>query len=120
MAPPEQNVLRYALTAEPTTFDPALVRDGPTIDLLFQVFEGLVQWDENNRLVPNLAERWEVSPDGRTYTFYLKRGVKFHNGREVTADDFKYSIERDRARLRPRVGIPGIADLPERHRGRTG
>lgn len=93
-APPPQNVLRYALTAEPTTFDPALVRDGPTIDLLFQVFEGLVQWDENNRLVPNLAERWEVSPDGRTYTFFLKRGVKFHNGREVTADDFKYSIER--------------------------
>jgi len=93
-APPAQNVLRYALTAEPTTFDPALVRDGPTIDLLFQVFEGLVQWDENNRLVPNLAERWEVSEDGRTYTFYLKRGVKFHNGREVTAEDFKYSIER--------------------------
>lgn len=93
-APATQNVLRYALTSEPTTFDPALVRDGPTIDLLFQVFEGLVQWDENNRLQPNLAESWEVSEDGRVYTFRLKRGVKFHNGREVTAEDFKYSIER--------------------------
>ncbi|MCS7309948.1 MAG: peptide ABC transporter substrate-binding protein [Armatimonadota bacterium] len=93
-APPAQNVLRYALTTEPTTFDPALVRDGPTIDMLFHVFEGLVQWDENNRLQPNLAESWEVSADGRVYTFRLKRGVKFHNGREVTAEDFKYSIER--------------------------
>lgn len=92
--PPAQNVLRYALTAEPTTFDPALVRDGPTIDLLFQVYEGLVQWDEQNRLVPNLAESWTVSEDGRTYTFRLKRGVKLHCGREVTAEDFKYSIER--------------------------
>jgi len=93
-APPAQNVLRYALTTEPTTFDPVLVRDGPTIDMLFHVFEGLVQWDENNRLQPNLAESWEISNGGRTYTFRLKQGVKFHNGREVTAEDFKYSIER--------------------------
>jgi len=93
-APPAQNILRYAITTEPTTFDPALVRDGPTIDLLFHVFEGLVQWDENNRLRPNLAESWSISADGRTYTFKLKKGVRFHNGREVTAEDFKYSIER--------------------------
>jgi oligopeptide transport system substrate-binding protein len=92
--PPSQNVLRYAITTEPTTFDPALVRDGPTIDMLFHVFEGLVQWDENNRVRPNLAESWSVSEDGRTYTFTLKKGVRFHNGREVTAEDFKYSIER--------------------------
>lgn len=87
-------VFRYAITTEPTTFDPALVEDGPTIDLLFQVFEGLVRWDEGSKLVPNLAEKWEVSEDGRVYTFTLKKGVKFHNGREVTAEDFKYSIER--------------------------
>jgi len=93
-APPAQNILRYAITTEPTTFDPALVRDGPTIDMLFHVFEGLVQWDENNRVRPNLAESWSVSEDGRTYTFTLKKGVRFHNGREVTAEDFKYSIER--------------------------
>lgn len=90
----EGKTLRYAITTEPTTLDPALVEDGPTIDLLFQVFEGLVRWEVGNKLVPNLAERWEISPDGRTYTFYLKRGVKFHNGREMKAEDVRYSIER--------------------------
>ena len=88
------NTLRYPLTTEPTTLDPALVEDGTTIDLLQGVFEGLVKWNEKSEIAPNLAEKWELSPDGKTYTFHLKHGVKFHNGREMKADDFKYSIER--------------------------
>ena len=92
--PGSANTLRYALISEPTTLDPAMVEDGATIDLLQNVFEGLVAWSEDNRIVPNLAERWDVTPDGKSYTFHLRKGVKFHNGREVTADDFKYSIER--------------------------
>ena len=88
-------MLRYALISEPTTLDPAKVEDGTTIDLLQNVFEGLVKWDEKNNIVPSLAEKWELSPDGVTYTFHLRTGVKFQkNGREVTADDFKYSFER--------------------------
>jgi len=89
-----QNVLRYALPSPPTTFDPATVQDGDTIDLLMQVFEGLVQWNEENEIVPNLAERWEVSDDGTVYTFHLRENVKFHNGRALTAADFEYSITR--------------------------
>jgi oligopeptide transport system substrate-binding protein len=88
------NVLRYALTSEPTTLDPATVQDGTTIDLIQQVFEGLVRWSPNNEIEPNLAEKWDISPDGRVYTFHLKKGVKFHNGREMTAEDFKFSLER--------------------------
>jgi oligopeptide transport system substrate-binding protein len=88
------NALRYALMSEPTSLDPAKVEDGTTIDLLQQVYEGVVRWNENNQIEPNLAEKWEVSEDGTTYTFTLKHGVKFHNGREVTAEDFKYSMER--------------------------
>lgn len=88
------NTLRYALTAEATTLDPATVQDGTTIDLLQCIFEGLVKWDEKNRIVPGMAEKWELSPDGKTYTFHLRHGVKFHNGREMNADDFKYSFER--------------------------
>lgn len=53
-----------------------------------------MQFDEKNNIVPDLAERWTVTPDGRVYTFVLRRGVKFTNGREVTAQDVKYSIER--------------------------
>lgn len=88
------NVFRYALQSPPTQLDPALVEDGDTIDLLMQIFEGLVQWNEKNEIVPNLAEKWEISPDGRTYTFHLKHNVKFHNGRVMTAADFVYTLTR--------------------------
>jgi peptide/nickel transport system substrate-binding protein len=73
-------------------------------------------------ILPDLAEKWTVSPDGRTYTFSLRRGVRFHqkppvNGREVVADDVKYSLERFsaksgfRARLEPVQAI----DVVDRH-----
>jgi len=88
------NTFRDPLTSEPTTLDPATVEDGMTIDMLQQIYEGLVQWNEKNEVVPNLAEKWEVGQGGTIYTFHLKHGVRFHNGREVTAADFKYSIER--------------------------
>ena len=81
------NVFRYAMQSRPTTLDPALVEDGDTIDMLMQVFEGLVMWSDKNEVVPNIAEKWEVSPDGRTYTFHLRSDVKFHKPyqRVVTA-----------------------------------
>ncbi len=88
------NILRMALTTEPTTFDPAVLQDGTTIDLIQQVFEGLVIWGEDNTIQPNLAETWQTSPDGKTWTFHLRPGVKFHNGRPFTAADFKFSLER--------------------------
>ncbi|HXG24960.1 MAG TPA: ABC transporter substrate-binding protein, partial [Chthonomonadales bacterium] len=88
------NVFRYALQSPPTQLDPALVEDGDTIDLLMQIFEGLVQWNEKNEIVPNLAEKWEISPDGRTYTFHLKPNVRFHNGRTLSAADFVYTLTR--------------------------
>ncbi len=58
------------------------------------IYNGLVQFDDNNNIVPDLAETWTVSADHKTYTFTLRKGVKFSNGREVTAQDVKYSIER--------------------------
>lgn len=87
-------IFRYPIVTNPTSLDPAVVQDGDTIDVVQQVYEGLVEWNEKNEVVPNLAEKWEVSPDGRTYTFTLKKGIKFTNGREVTAEDFKWCIER--------------------------
>ena len=90
----KKSVFRYPIPTNPTKLDPALVQDGDTIDLLQQVFEGLVAWGTNNEPVPNLAEKWDISPDGKAYTFHLKKGVKFTNGRELEASDFKFSIER--------------------------
>ncbi len=88
------HVLVATIPPNLTKLDPAQVEDGDTIEVLNQVFEGLVAYDENNELVNNLAESWTVSPDGLTYTFKIKKGVKFHSGREMTAEDVKYSWDR--------------------------
>jgi len=90
------NVFRYAMQSRPTSLDPATVEDGDTIDMLMQVFEGLVQWSESNEIVPNIAERWDISEDGTVYTFHLKPNVLFHKPfeRKLTAEDFVYSITR--------------------------
>ena len=82
------------MLAAPTTFDPATVEDGTTIDMLQQVFEGLVQWTPDNKVAPALADKWTISPDGRTYTFHLRPGVKFQDGRPVTAQDVYFSLPR--------------------------
>lgn len=91
-----EGVFRYALQSRPTTLDPALVEDGDTIDMLQQVFGGLVQWSPTNEIVPNIAKDWDLSADGRTYTFHLRTDVKFHApiSRPVTAQDVVYSITR--------------------------
>ncbi len=88
------NVFRYPIVTNPTSLDPDIVQDGDTIDLVQQVFEGLVAWGTDNQPVANLAESWDVSDGGKTYTFHIKKGVKFHNGRELEAMDFKFGMER--------------------------
>ena len=79
---------------DPLTLDPAISGDATSHEYIVQLFSGLVRLDAHLEPVPDIAQRWEVSNDGRTYTFYLKRGVSFHNGREVKAEDFKYSWQR--------------------------
>ncbi len=79
---------------EPVTLDPALVGDSASSTYVEEIFSGLVTLDSNLQVVPDLAERWQVSPDGRTYTFYLRRDATFHDGRPITTADFKYSLER--------------------------
>jgi ABC-type transport system substrate-binding protein len=87
-------ILHAPLSFDPTSLDPARVPDIPSNELLSQIFEGLVRFNEHNQLEPALARRWEISPDGKTYTFHLRTGVKFHNGLPLTAADVKYSWER--------------------------
>jgi ABC-type transport system substrate-binding protein len=91
----KREVFRYPIVTSPTSLDPGVVQDGDTIDVLQQVFEGLVGWGEDNRVTPVLAESWTVSDDGRTYTFKIKPDAKFSSGRAVTAEDFKFCIERN-------------------------
>lgn len=77
------------------SLDPHLVVAAGTREVLFNVFEGLVKPDEKGELVPAVASEYNISEDGKTYTFTIREGVKFHNGKTVTAQDVKYSIERN-------------------------
>ncbi len=88
------SIFRYPIVTVPTTLDPHKTQDGDTLDVVQQVFEGLVKWGEDNSIQPNLAEKWEIDPAGTLYTFKLKPNVKFSNGRAMTAEDVKYSFER--------------------------
>jgi oligopeptide transport system substrate-binding protein len=76
------------------TLDPAISADMSSHTYVMQIFSGLVRLDQELNIVPDIAESWDKSPDGKVYTFHLRQGVKFHDGGEVKAADFKYSWER--------------------------
>ena len=82
------------LWADPPTLDPHLTGDTTSAGIVVEVFSGLVALNTALELVPDIAERWDIDDTGTVYTFHLRDNVKFHNGKEVTAGDFKWSIER--------------------------
>ncbi len=78
-----------------TTLDPAIGYDWVNWSMIKSLYSRLMDYEPGTpNLVPSLAESFTVAPDGLTYTFKLRKGVKFSNGREVVASDVKYSIER--------------------------
>jgi peptide/nickel transport system substrate-binding protein/oligopeptide transport system substrate-binding protein len=83
------------LENEPLTLDPQAANQADEFTVLYNVCEGLVAYDPKTLMpVPGLAESWKISSDGTVYTFTLRKGVKFTNGRDLTADDVKYSFTR--------------------------
>ena len=87
-------VYRASLPWSPRNLDPAFSTDIYSVTIIQQLFDGLVQFDQNLNVVPAIATNWTVSSDGLTYTFDLREDVTFHNGRQVTAADFVYSFTR--------------------------
>jgi peptide/nickel transport system substrate-binding protein/oligopeptide transport system substrate-binding protein len=87
-------VLRLSSAADVRTLDPAAGYDETSWLFEQMLFDTLVGYDESTNIVPQLAASWEVSPDGRRYTFQLRDGVRFNTGRPCTAADVKYSLER--------------------------
>jgi oligopeptide transport system substrate-binding protein len=87
-------VYRRPLGHDPKTLDPARISDIYSRAVSQQIFDGLVQFDQTLAIKPALAEFWRASRDGLTWTFELRKGAKFHHGREVTADDVVYSLTR--------------------------
>jgi len=81
----------------PSWFDPAETTGIITpFMLLYAIHDALVKPMPGNPMAPSLAESWTTTPDGLSYDFVLRRGVKFHNGDPVTAEDVKFSMERYR------------------------
>ncbi|HEV8700560.1 MAG TPA: ABC transporter substrate-binding protein [Candidatus Polarisedimenticolia bacterium] len=94
-AAPAEQVYRFRLHEDPPTLDPALANDQFSEAIILNVHRGLVELDpETLEIRPAVAESWTISPDGRTYTFHLRAGATFHNGRTATAADVVYSFER--------------------------
>jgi ABC-type transport system substrate-binding protein len=86
--------MHYRLNNNPTTLDPSLIVDVTGGVIAAKLFNGLVRLDENLSVIPDIAEKWEISDSGTVYLFFIRRGVRFANKREVTAYDIKYSFKR--------------------------
>jgi oligopeptide transport system substrate-binding protein len=103
--PRRGGTLRLWFPQDWRSLDPAIGFDGDSIPLQKLLFRGLIDFDATGtRLVPDQASDWNISPDGKTYTFHLKPGVRFSNGRAVEAEDYVFSLERI---LDPRTGSVG-------------
>lgn len=81
----------YAFLDEPPGIDPTISQGSTQSTIYATLYEGLVTVDETGNIIPGAAERWEVSPDGTEYTFYLRDGLKWSDGKDLTARDFEYA-----------------------------
>jgi ABC-type transport system substrate-binding protein len=114
--------LELALGDNPTTLDPALIKDVSGGRLSALLYPNLVRYTDDGRLAGDLAEAWEVSPDGLVYTFHLRGGAFFSDGSAITARDVAASFERA---LAPEVASPrawvltGIRGADEFHAGKA-
>ncbi len=113
--------ITIGLQLEPATLDPTASPEGPiqTVEL-YNIVEPLVKIDANGEIVPLLAESWDVSDDGLTYTFSLRQGVQFHDGADFDASDVVFSLDRARgdeiehpfkAQLEPVESVTAIDDF---------
>jgi peptide/nickel transport system substrate-binding protein len=94
-APAGQAVIAFHVTIAPSWFDPSTAPPQITpFGVLYAIHDALVRPYPGYKMGPSLAESWKESPDGRTYEFKLRRGLKFHNGDPVTSEDVKFSFER--------------------------
>ncbi len=86
------SIVRLTMPSEPDSLDPYISDASDTEAVMHNVYEGLVLFDEEGRIVPGLAESWQISEDGLVYTFHLRDDVTFHNGDHFDSSDAAYSF----------------------------
>jgi peptide/nickel transport system substrate-binding protein len=93
-APKAGGTLVAAAEIDPIALDPHTGSNFSSVQAYDHVYESLTMYDEKTNVVPCLAQSWEITNGGKTYTFKLRPNVKFHNGQPMTGEDVKYSIDR--------------------------
>jgi len=88
----QESLLRMAMSW-PTFFDPGVANDFSSSTALVNAYDALV-YPMAEGIIPNAAESWEVSTDNLTFTFKIRKGIEFHSGNEMTAEDVKFSMDR--------------------------
>jgi len=117
--PKAGGTLRVALSAEPITLNPGISNSQFDGFVTAKIFEGLVYLDEKLQAVPGLAESWTASADNKTWTFRLRRNVKWHDGKPFTSADVKFTIEQVLLPLHPlgrtTLGAIEALETPDPH-----
>ena len=98
-----KDLIRIDVGSEVPTLDPTLSEDTSSSRIAYDLFAGLVDFDQHNNVIPGMAEKWDISPDGKTYTFHLRQGLKFSDGSPISAKDFVYTFRR---LVDPKVASP--------------
>lgn len=114
-APKQGGTVVVVQSADPGSLNPAITTGGPIHTVTDQIFNGLVGLDDNLNPVPELADSWEISEDGKTYTFKLHEGVKWHDGEPFTSADVKFSFEEALLKYhsRTKAGLEKVIDSIE-------
>jgi peptide/nickel transport system substrate-binding protein len=116
-APEKGGWFVYGITSDITSFNPYLASNVETAKMIWNtLYNRVLTFNDKLELEGDLAEKWEVSPDSKTYTFWLKKGVKFHDGKELTADDVEFTlnyIKNPALRTVRRTYVKDIADDPK-------
>ncbi|MBS6332880.1 MAG: peptide ABC transporter substrate-binding protein [Veillonella sp.] len=92
--PIDEHTIRYVIEQEPSTLDPAKSTTSPEATVQLQLFDGLVRLNDESEPEAALAKNWDISDDGREYTFHLRPNLKWSNGEPLTAYDFEYAWKR--------------------------
>ncbi len=92
--PKQGGTLKVGLTSDVGNLDPLLSSFLVDRQVFYNMYDSLVAIDADLKIIPALAEKWEIAPDGKTYTFTLRRDVKFHDGTDFNAEAVKFNIER--------------------------
>ena len=111
-----KNALIIGLSADPTNLTANMAADAPTAEITSKIYDGLVRYNRNFKIVPDLAKSWKISNGGKTITFYLRRNVYWQNGQKFTAKDVMFTYK---LMINPKTPTPDAAEYLKVYKAKT-